>query len=147
MIFSVVWTGGGMTRGNQRDLAREKAAKKNKGKAAPAKDQEGNKGMSMEARKQRDADIMRQKQEAKAKAKAEGADAKGGKGWLPLFYANRLSTQVSSPPPYHLISYVNWTNYLLASSPDFPKFRRTILSVITSTYGLSLLHPRFAFWL
>merc|ERR1712126_759136 len=53
-----------MTRGNQRDKARDKAAK----------DQEGNKGLNMEQRKQRDADIMRQKQEKKA--------SRGGcKGW------------------------------------------------------------------
>ena len=66
-----------MTRGNQRDLAREKAAKKNKGKAAASKDTEGNKGTSLEARKQRDADIMRQKQAAKAAAKAEAGGSKG----------------------------------------------------------------------
>ena len=59
-----------MTRGNQRDLAREKAAKKNKG-AKTAAEQDGNKGLTMEQRKQRDADIMRQKQEKKAKEKEE----------------------------------------------------------------------------
>merc|ERR1712012_684389 len=64
-----------MTRGNQRDKTREKAAKADKGKSKAAKDQEGNKGMSMEARKQRDADIMRQKQEKKA---AEAAAKAGG---------------------------------------------------------------------
>ena len=71
-----------MTRGNQRDLAREKAAKKNAGKGKASKDTEGNKGMTLEARKQRDADIMRQKQEAKAAAKAAGGEgsSKGGKG-------------------------------------------------------------------
>lgn len=58
-----------MTRGNQRDLARAKNAKKNaKGKGAS--DQEGNKGVSLEARKQRDAEVMRLKQE-KAAAKEE----------------------------------------------------------------------------
>merc|ERR1712136_155263 len=62
-----------MTRGNQRDKAREKAAKAGKGKGA--KDQEGNKGLNMEQRKQRDADIMRQKQEKKA---AEAAAKAGG---------------------------------------------------------------------
>merc|ERR1712136_352032 len=55
-----------MTRGNQRDKAREKAAKADKGKGKAAKDQEGNKGLNMEQRKQRDGDIMRQKQEKKA---------------------------------------------------------------------------------
>merc|ERR1712126_634242 len=64
-----------MTRGNQRDKAREKAAKADKGKGKAAKDQEGNKGLNMEQRKQRDADIMRQKQEKKA---AEAAAKAGG---------------------------------------------------------------------
>jgi len=62
-----------MARGNQRDLARAKNAKKtqenNKKKGADA--QEGNKGMTLEARKQRDAEMMRLKQlkanEAKTK--------------------------------------------------------------------------------
>ena len=67
-----------MTRGNQRDLAREKAAKKQKEqqKKKGASAQEGNKGMSLEARKQRDADIMREKQEKKAAAKAAKEDGK-----------------------------------------------------------------------
>ena len=39
-----------MTRGNQRDLAREKAAKKDKGKQKAAGDQEANKGMTKEQR-------------------------------------------------------------------------------------------------
>ena len=69
-----------MTRGNQRDLAREKAAKKNAGKGKASKDTEGNKGMTLEARKQRDADIMRQKQEAKAAAKAAKGEGGSGKG-------------------------------------------------------------------
>ena len=54
-----------MTRGNQRDIARAKAAKKD---GAKAKQNPGEKGLSLEARKQRDADIMRAKQDA-AKAK------------------------------------------------------------------------------
>ena len=66
-----------MTRGNQRDLAREKAAKK-AAKGKSAKDQEGNKGMTLEARKQRDADIMRQKQEKKLADAAAKADKAGG---------------------------------------------------------------------
>ncbi len=62
-----------MARGNQRDLAREKAQKKQKeqGKKKGASEQDGNKGMTLEARKQRDADIMRQKQLAKQQAKEE----------------------------------------------------------------------------
>jgi len=60
-----------MTRGNQRDLAREKAAKKDKGKAKPSAEQDANKGLTIEQRKARDAEIMRQKQ----LAKQEAADA------------------------------------------------------------------------
>jgi hypothetical protein len=36
--------------GNQRDLAREKAAKKNSGKAKAANEQDGNKGLTKEQR-------------------------------------------------------------------------------------------------
>ena len=61
-----------MARGNQRDKAREKVAKADKGKSKAASEQDGNKGLSMEQRKQRDADIMRQKQEKKAAAFAVG---------------------------------------------------------------------------
>ena len=39
-----------MTRGNQRDLAREKAAKKNVGKGKAANEQEANKGLTKEQR-------------------------------------------------------------------------------------------------
>ncbi|XP_037816584.1 putative SERF-like protein [Lucilia sericata] len=60
-----------MTRGNQRDLARQKNAKKqaelNKGKR--------NDNLTVEQRKQRDADLMREKQrkkEEEAAAKAAG---------------------------------------------------------------------------
>lgn len=61
-----------MTRGNQRELARAKNAKKQEkqGKTKGANDKDGNKGMTLEARKQRDADIMRAKQEAKLAAAA-----------------------------------------------------------------------------
>jgi len=61
-----------MTRGNQRDLAREKNAKK-AAKGKSASDTAANAGMTLEQRKQRDADIMRQKQEKKAAAAAEKA--------------------------------------------------------------------------
>jgi len=67
-----------MTRGNQRDLAREKAAKKNAGKGKAANEQEANKGMTKEQRMARDAEIMRQKQQKKAEAAAAGG-ASGGK--------------------------------------------------------------------
>ena len=65
-----------MARGNQRDKAREKAAKADKGKGKAANEQEGNKGLSKEQRQQRDADIMRQKQEKKA---AQAAATAAGK--------------------------------------------------------------------
>ncbi|KAF8777201.1 small EDRK-rich factor 2-like [Argiope bruennichi] len=54
-----------MTRGNQRELARQKNIKKQqemkKGKAANDKD--GNKGLSLEERRRRDAEILRLKQQ------------------------------------------------------------------------------------
>ena len=54
-----------MTRGNQRELARAKAAKKEaKPKAHPAGAGGAEKALNLEARKQRDADIMRAKQQA-----------------------------------------------------------------------------------
>nr|ACR54123.1 putative SERF-like protein [Palaemon varians] len=62
-----------MTRGNQRELARAKNAKKQqdnkRGQASSQKD--GNKGMTLEARKQRDAEMMRLKQQ-KATSKKDG---------------------------------------------------------------------------
>ena len=66
-----------MARGNQRDKAREKADKANKGKGTAASEQAGNKGLNKEQRQQRDADIMRQKQEKKAADAA--AKTEGGK--------------------------------------------------------------------
>jgi len=67
-----------MTRGNQRDLARSKAAKKQAdlNKSKSASEREGNKGMTLEARKQRDADLMREKQKLKDERKAQEAAAK-----------------------------------------------------------------------
>jgi len=63
-----------MTRGNQREMAREKAAKKDKGKAKAANDQAANKGMTKEQRMERDAQIMREKQAKKAAAAAAGGN-------------------------------------------------------------------------
>jgi len=64
-----------MTRGNQRELARQKNQKKQsenvKKKGADEKD--GNKGMSLEERRQRDAEMMRIKQK-----KAEEKQNKAG---------------------------------------------------------------------
>lgn len=53
-----------MTRGNQRELAREKNMKKQQATAKKNKED----GLSHEQRKQRDADIMRQKQQKKEQA-------------------------------------------------------------------------------
>jgi len=62
-----------MTRGNQRDLQREKAAKKQQElqKNRPAGEKDGNSGMTHQQRKERDADIMRKKQEDAAAAKKQ----------------------------------------------------------------------------
>lgn len=53
-----------MTRGNQRELARQKNAKKNKevNKNSSSDQKDGNKGLSLESRKHRDAEAMREKQ-------------------------------------------------------------------------------------
>lgn len=60
-----------MTRGNQRELARAKNAKKtqDQGKKKGAEGKDGNKGLSLETRKHRDAEVMREKQK-----KAENRD-------------------------------------------------------------------------
>jgi len=68
-----------MARGNQRDMARAKAAKKDKGSTKAANEQKGNEGLSKEQRMQRDADRMREKQ--KAKEAVAQAGAAGGKKW------------------------------------------------------------------
>ncbi|XP_041917310.1 small EDRK-rich factor 2-like [Alosa sapidissima] len=57
-----------MTRGNQRELARAKNAKKNDA----AKGKRPDDGLSAAARKLRDAEIMQQKQKAAGKDKAGG---------------------------------------------------------------------------
>ena len=62
-----------MTRGNQREMAREKAAKK-AGKKGQA-ETEANKGLTLEQRKKRDADAL----QAKQAKKAAEAEAKKGK--------------------------------------------------------------------
>jgi len=61
-----------MARGNQRDLARAKNAKKQEQlkKSQGANQKDGNKGVSTEKRLDRDADIMRQKQQKAAEKKA-----------------------------------------------------------------------------
>ncbi|KAK7066247.1 Modifier of protein aggregation 4 [Halocaridina rubra] len=67
-----------MTRGNQRELARAKNAKKQhetkKGQSSSQKD--GNKGMTLDARKQRDAEMMRLKQQKAANKEKDKSDAK-----------------------------------------------------------------------
>lgn len=64
-----------MARGNQRELARQKAQKKQveQQKRKGAADKEGNKGMSLEERRRRDAENIRLKQQ-----KAISKDSKGG---------------------------------------------------------------------
>ena len=57
-----------MTRGNARELSRAKNAKKQPSKTAA--ELEGNKGLSFEQRKERDAEIMREKQKKKLEAKS-----------------------------------------------------------------------------
>jgi len=54
-----------MARGNQRELARQKANKKaqEQSKKKNSSHQDGNKGMKLEQRKQRDAEVMRLKQQ------------------------------------------------------------------------------------
>lgn len=60
-----------MTRGNQRELARERNQKKQGGQKAKKED-----GLTHEQRKQRDADIMRQKQEKKKELENATGQAK-----------------------------------------------------------------------
>ncbi|XP_075747700.1 modifier of protein aggregation 4 [Rhipicephalus microplus] len=57
-----------MTRGNQRELARAKNAKKQQEltKKKGANDKDGNKGLSLEERRHRDAEMMRLKQKKAA---------------------------------------------------------------------------------
>lgn len=66
-----------MTRGNQRELAREKNAKKNKG-GTKAGETAANKGLTVEQRRKRDADALAAKQAAKqaAKSNEEGNSSK-----------------------------------------------------------------------
>jgi len=60
--------------GNQRELARQKNLKKQqegqKGKGATDKD--GNKGVSLESRKHRDAEVMREKQKKAEEKQKDG---------------------------------------------------------------------------
>lgn len=60
-----------MTRGNQRELARERNMKKQGNQKAKKDD-----GLTHEQRKQRDADIMRQKQEKKKELEKTTSQAK-----------------------------------------------------------------------
>ncbi|XP_076322103.1 small EDRK-rich factor 2-like [Tachypleus tridentatus] len=65
-----------MARGNQRELARQKAVKKqqeqNKKKSAELKT--GNKGLTLEERKHRDAELMRLKQKKAEEKKQSGGE-------------------------------------------------------------------------
>jgi hypothetical protein len=62
-----------MTRGNQRELARLKNLKKDK--ATKSGETEANKGLTLEERKERDAERMRQKQKAALEKKDGPAQA------------------------------------------------------------------------
>ncbi|KAF4531417.1 hypothetical protein B566_EDAN009662 [Ephemera danica] len=63
-----------MTRGNQRELARAKNQKKlqEQQRKKGGNDKESNKGMNLEQRKQRDADLMREKQQKALEKEKEG---------------------------------------------------------------------------
>lgn len=65
-----------MTRGNQREQARLKNIKKAQASGKKADDKDGNKGMSLQERKQRDADRMREKQQKGG----SGSDGAAGAG-------------------------------------------------------------------
>jgi len=62
-----------MTRGNQRDLARERQKKLANKSGKSAADHEANQGLTLEQRKARDAELMRLKQQKKAADKKDGA--------------------------------------------------------------------------
>ncbi|KAM9860984.1 small EDRK-rich factor 2-like [Aulostomus maculatus] len=59
-----------MTRGNQRELARQKNAKK---QSEMGKGKRGDDGLSAAARKERDAEIMKQKQKKAEEAGKSGS--------------------------------------------------------------------------
>ncbi|CAF3239080.1 unnamed protein product [Rotaria socialis] len=65
-----------MTRGNQRDIAREKNSKNQK-KGLSSSEMDGNKGLSLQERQIRDAAKMREKQQL-AQQKKEGGNSGGG---------------------------------------------------------------------
>lgn len=64
-----------MTRGNQRELARERNMKKQQNQGKKNKED----GLTHEQRKQRDADIMRQKQQKKEQGKVDDSQANSAK--------------------------------------------------------------------
>jgi len=79
-----------MARGNQRDLARAKNQKKQQEvqKKKGSTDKDGNKGLSLEAIKARDAEVMRLKQVKAAEKKAQ--DQGAAKEWaLILLHCTR----------------------------------------------------------
>ncbi|CAG2100462.1 unnamed protein product [Medioppia subpectinata] len=69
-----------MTRGNQRELAREKNQKKLKDqqKKKGADNKDGNRGMTLEERKHRDAELMREKQKLAAEKKGGSSGETSG---------------------------------------------------------------------
>lgn len=66
-----------MTRGNQRELAREKNLKNHAGKGTKQSETGANKGLSLEERKLRDAERMKMKQKLAEEKKA--SDMASGK--------------------------------------------------------------------
>ncbi|PRD30578.1 UNVERIFIED_CONTAM: SERF-like protein [Trichonephila clavipes] len=64
-----------MARGNQRELARQKNVKKQQElkKAVAANNKDGNKGLTLEERRLRDADQMRLKQQKALEKKQQAA--------------------------------------------------------------------------
>lgn len=61
--------------GNQRELHRAKTLKAQQGKQKASNEHEANKGMTLEQRKARDAELMRLKQEKKKADQGEAAAA------------------------------------------------------------------------
>lgn len=68
-----------MTRGNQRELARAKNAKKQEELAKKKAKDAGNAGSRLTSRQERDADIMRKKQQKALEKKGQEGGAAGGK--------------------------------------------------------------------
>lgn len=64
-----------MTRGNQRELARQRNQKKQEKQKSASKEKGENKGKKLDDRRHRDAEVMRLKQQKANEKKAEAAAA------------------------------------------------------------------------